>query len=493
MKSFKVWLMVGLLVTILIPAGSAVLAESISPEVAGQLLPKLEALKVQVDGLKQTVGRAIITQIENLIADTQGVVDEKNKALLGQLLPQVKTLVAEFDAYNTKFVGYQCVINTLIAQMKGILGTGSGNFSCSGSGGSGGGSGGGGSGGSGGSSGSGGDNSSLSVDLKVDGSNGPVSVVYNTSFTVSWNVSDVGGECRGTGSSDFTIKTGGLWNSFVASGSGSAAVAVASKPSGSLDIGISCTKGSSNTASDSVSLIVTDVPPVTVTKTISNVVVNSLVNKVWYGGDSKNVSWQSTGLTGINVDIIVCDYNGLCSTVAYNTANDGSQAVIFPLSMKANEGKDYYVKVRKTGDNSISAQSADFIYGLPSISNVVVNGLEKAWYHNETKTISWNSVGLGNSTVDIILCNSTKCWPGVMNTANDGSQTMKLYMTDKPEGEDYYIKVRKYNNELVSAKSSIFSTSKATVASSEPLSQTALLLLGIDKILFDISEALLGE
>jgi hypothetical protein len=109
-----------------------------------------------------------------------------------------------------------------------------------------------------------------------------------------------------------------------------------------------------------------------------------------------------------------------------------------------------------------------------SIKNVQISNLSNnTWSHNQTKTISWSSENLGTSTVDIIICSPLKCWPGVMNTPNDGSQDMKIYLTDKPVGPDYYIKVRKYLTEKISAKSPTFTTTLATTTTVTSPTQTS--------------------
>jgi len=107
----------------------------------------------------------------------------------------------------------------------------------------------------------------------------------------------------------------------------------------------------------------------------------------------------------------------------------------------------------------ITIPSGDF---TPQISNVRIQGLSQgqAWTHDLYRTVTWNSSNLGDmDRVQLFLCNSDRCWPDSVRidgrvvtglTENRGQAEFRVWALDKPDRDDYFIRVRNERTNIYS-------------------------------------------
>lgn len=132
----------------------------------------------------------------------------------------------------------------------------------------------------------------------------------------------------------------------------------------SLSVFDSATKLQSNSVSFTVNKTATSpaVAPLSPTLVKYVKVVGLDSGSIWRVGTEKAVTWLALG-TG-EIDILICSKTPVvCVQVANKTANDGSEVVKMPSTVKVGQS---YAVVRKYKDDSVKGVSTNFNVATPS-------------------------------------------------------------------------------------------------------------------------------
>ena len=156
--------------------------------------------------------------------------------------------------------------------------------------------------------------------------------------------------------------------------------------------------------------------------TVMQITVTSPVGgETWYTGESRNITWTSTGITGnVNIEINRA-YPGTTWTTLYSgTANDGTQAwtVTTPVTSTARIRitSVTYPTVSDTSDTNFSILAPYLLITAP-------NGGE-TWYIDQSQNITWAGGGFtGNVKIELNRAYPGTTWTTLFaSTTNDGSE-----------------------------------------------------------------------
>ncbi len=140
--------------------------------------------------------------------------------------------------------------------------------------------------------------------------------------------------------------------------------------------------------------------------------------ETWLEGESRNIMWMSSNVTGnVNVELSR-NGGGVWETVILNTANDG----VHPWTVTLPATATARVRVTSVSFPTVAdASDNNFTLAARTITVLSPNGAE-LWTDGTAQNIQWTSSNLtGNVNIELNRNYSIGTWESiVMNTANDG-------------------------------------------------------------------------
>lgn len=118
--------------------------------------------------------------------------------------------------------------------------------------------------------------------------------------------------------------------------------------------------------------------------------INPIDGITWEQGEYYPLKWTSSAPSTDEVRIQLWNSEGLHSTLAFTTTNDGIFNWIVPNDASIADGCDYYFKIYLLSDPDEYGVSPIFCFGVPSI-NVVTPSQLASWTEDHYWYITWNS------------------------------------------------------------------------------------------------------
>jgi hypothetical protein len=182
--------------------------------------------------------------------------------------------------------------------------------------------------------------------------------------------------------------------------------------------------------------------------------INPIEGVTWEQGTYFPLKWTSTlGPTEL-VRIQLWNSEGLYSTLAFTTQNDGLFNWVVPAGVP--DGCDYYFKVYLLSDPSQFGTSGIFCFGVPSIYVVTPSQLA-TWNEGKYWNITWNSTLDPEEDVTIQLFqDGTYVNHLAFSTDNDGVFVWTIPLGTYSYACDYQIRINSNSNPTDFGMSKVF-------------------------------------
>lgn len=166
--------------------------------------------------------------------------------------------------------------------------------------------------------------------------------------------------------------------------------------------------------------------------------------ETWYTGESRNITWTSSGFSGnVKIELNRTYPGGAWETLYASTTNDGTQA----WTMSGAVTTQARVRISSVNVPAITdVSNANFAIASPFIAVTYPNGGE-TWFLTENETITWTSGGFtGNVNIDLSRNGGSSYESLYSNTANDGSQSWAVAGTLTSQAR---IRIRSVSNSAI--------------------------------------------
>ncbi|MCX6282492.1 MAG: T9SS type A sorting domain-containing protein [Bacteroidetes bacterium] len=186
-----------------------------------------------------------------------------------------------------------------------------------------------------------------------------------------------------------------------------------------------------------------------------------VINEQWVKGSTYPITWWDNISGNIDIDLYQTDKLTLVTSIAANTANDGTENWTISSNPAVVPAGDYYVKITSHSNPGIYTWS-DIFHVITTNPNSIITEYRpmvgENWIKGQTyPVVWWDNI---SGTIDIQLYASDKTTlvgPIALDSPNDGTENWDVPLDPAvvPAG-DYYVKISSHSDAAIYAWSGVF-------------------------------------